>query len=223
MIAFSLRGYCRTLRVRIACTPAMMMMRLTTIAITGRRMKRSVKLELGWTGDSALMARPGASAIDRRREDLRRRGERVVDHDGLVVPELERAVADHRLVALETVQHRDEVTAPLTEANELLTSDERRLAIGALRSRRRLGCLVVRVCLLLLDQVHRVPVGGVDDAGRGDDERLVRVAGLDLDAGEHARVQAAVRVVDGGAHPDVPRGGVDLGVDGGDRALPALA
>ena len=55
MAAFSLRGYWRTLSVRIACTPAMMMIRLTTMAMTGRRMKRSVKLELGWTEDSVLM------------------------------------------------------------------------------------------------------------------------------------------------------------------------
>src|SRR3989304_1178834 len=41
-VAFSLRGYWRTLRVRIACSPAMRMSRLTTRARTGRRMKRSV-------------------------------------------------------------------------------------------------------------------------------------------------------------------------------------
>src|SRR5580698_5863348 len=41
-VALSSFGYCRTLRVRIACSPAMMMMRLTTIASTGRRMKMSV-------------------------------------------------------------------------------------------------------------------------------------------------------------------------------------
>jgi hypothetical protein len=40
---FSLRGYCRTFSVRIACSPEMMITRLTTIASTGRRMKRSVK------------------------------------------------------------------------------------------------------------------------------------------------------------------------------------
>jgi hypothetical protein len=40
--AFSLRGYCRTLRVKNACTPAMMIRKLTTRARTGRRMKRSV-------------------------------------------------------------------------------------------------------------------------------------------------------------------------------------
>src|SRR5262245_5316906 len=41
-MAMSLRGYCRTLRERIDCRPAMRITRLTTIASTGRRTKRSV-------------------------------------------------------------------------------------------------------------------------------------------------------------------------------------
>ena len=41
--AMSLRGYCRTLIVFIACKPAMRMTKLTTSASTGRLMKRSVK------------------------------------------------------------------------------------------------------------------------------------------------------------------------------------
>src|SRR3954452_304762 len=40
--AMSLRGYCRTFNVFIACNPAMRMTKLTTIASTGRLMKRSV-------------------------------------------------------------------------------------------------------------------------------------------------------------------------------------
>ena len=42
MTAMSLRGYCRTLSARIDCKPAIRMTRLTTIARTGRFMKRSV-------------------------------------------------------------------------------------------------------------------------------------------------------------------------------------
>ena len=41
-VALSSFGYWRTFSVRIACSPAMMITRLTTIASTGRRMKRSV-------------------------------------------------------------------------------------------------------------------------------------------------------------------------------------
>src|SRR5438093_5320526 len=42
MAAFSLRGYWRTLSDRAACRPAMTIRRLTTMARTGRLMKRSV-------------------------------------------------------------------------------------------------------------------------------------------------------------------------------------
>src|ERR1700751_2408488 len=38
----SLRGYCRTLNDRIACSPAMRMTRFTTIASTGRLTNKSV-------------------------------------------------------------------------------------------------------------------------------------------------------------------------------------
>ena len=41
-VALSSFGYWRTLSVRTACSPAMMMTRLTTMASTGRRMKMSV-------------------------------------------------------------------------------------------------------------------------------------------------------------------------------------
>src|SRR5450432_1108292 len=88
--AFSLFGYCRTLSVRIACTPAMTMMRFTTMAMTGRRMKRSVNF-----------ISPLPSAVHRRGVHLRRR--RVVLHlHGHPVLHLEGAVAHHRLVGLES-------------------------------------------------------------------------------------------------------------------------
>src|SRR5579883_468529 len=41
--ALSLRGYWRTVRVLTACSPAMRITRLITIARTGRRINRSVK------------------------------------------------------------------------------------------------------------------------------------------------------------------------------------
>jgi hypothetical protein len=47
IVARSSRGYCRTLSELIACRPAMMMTRLTTMANTGRRMKMSVSFMAG--------------------------------------------------------------------------------------------------------------------------------------------------------------------------------
>ena len=68
----SLRGYCRTLSERIDCSPAIRMTRLTTIASTGRRMKRSV----------SFISCPPASARARCGLDL------VVDQDGGAVRSL---------------------------------------------------------------------------------------------------------------------------------------
>ena len=80
-VALSSFGYWRTLSVRIAWMPAMMMMRLTTIASTGRRMKMSVS----FIGASAIVAGSGSSfGIELLR---------VVDHDRRAVAELEGAGA----------------------------------------------------------------------------------------------------------------------------------
>src|SRR2546422_10510509 len=82
MAAFSLRGYWRTLSDRIACTPAMTMSRLTTMASTGRRMKRSVNF---------IGAR---SLVDRFRRQLRAGREIVLHHHGDAVAQLEGAARD---------------------------------------------------------------------------------------------------------------------------------
>src|SRR5262245_46869255 len=74
--AFSLRGYWRTVSDRIAWRPAIRMIRLTTIATTGRRMKRSVNFISG-------IARVGAHL------GVGRQG--VVDHHCSAVPQLEGA------------------------------------------------------------------------------------------------------------------------------------
>ena len=54
-VALSSFGYWRTLSERIACSPAMMITRLTTIARTGRRMKMSVN----FMGASAVLRARG--------------------------------------------------------------------------------------------------------------------------------------------------------------------
>src|SRR5947209_19469954 len=77
--AFSLRGYWRTLSERIACTPAITMIRLTTSARTGRRMNRSVN----------FMEDPfGGSLVDRFGRELGARGHVVAQHHGGPVAEL---------------------------------------------------------------------------------------------------------------------------------------
>src|SRR5512142_918061 len=146
MAAFSLRGYCRTLSERIACTPAITISRLTTMAMTGRRMKRSVK-------DMALPSCVFRSALRRPRREGGLRRQRVVDDHGHPVAELEGAGAHHRLARLEPLGHGDEVAAPLAQPHELLLDGELLLPGGVLP---------------LLDDVDRVAVGGVEDRGHRD-------------------------------------------------------
>src|SRR5450759_4022367 len=70
--ALSLRGYCRTTKVRIAWNPAIRITRFTTRARTGRLMNRSVK---------DFMAATRGSTIRRaRRQFVFRRQLVVLDH-----------------------------------------------------------------------------------------------------------------------------------------------
>src|SRR5437660_9250949 len=97
----SLRGYWRTLIVLIACKPAIKMTKLTTIASTGRLMKRSVN-------DFMSILRLG---IDRVRFHLRLRREIVVDRHAHAVAEFENARAHDCLAASQTLRDRDKITA----------------------------------------------------------------------------------------------------------------
>src|SRR6266508_812974 len=98
--AFSLRGYWRALIERIAWRPAITMIRFTTIAMTGRRMKRSVSFMRSFLG--------------RLRRELRVGCEGVVHRDGGAVAQLEAAAAHDRLSRLQSVRDRDEVAPPLS-------------------------------------------------------------------------------------------------------------
>src|SRR5450631_3161676 len=106
---FSLRGYWRTFRVRIACRPAMMMTRLTTTASTGRRMKTSV-----------IFMEGSRSVVLRFWRLLEGGGQFVVDGHGLAVAELEHAGADDCFTFFEPFGDCHEITPLFSEADELL-------------------------------------------------------------------------------------------------------
>src|SRR5262245_58047870 len=91
-VALSSFGYCRTFSVRTAWMPATMISTLTTIASTGRRKKTSVTFM--------------ASAVLGMRRELRFRLDGVVDDHGRVVPQLERARADHLLARADALADR---------------------------------------------------------------------------------------------------------------------
>src|SRR6266542_2189722 len=163
--AFSLRGYWRALIERIAWSPAMTMTRLTTIAMTGRRMKRSVSFMV-----SSRCS--GASLLGRLRGELRNGG-------AVAVAQLERAAAHHRLSRVQSGDHRDDVPPALSRADELLPRD-----------RGRLPGLV----LLLLDGEHRVPVGREDHRRRGDGQHGSLLRRDDLHGREQPGAKAPVVV-----------------------------
>src|SRR5437868_13512427 len=119
MAAFSLRGYCRTLSERTACTPAITISRFTTIASTGRRMKRSVNFMV-----SIPNAGPGSLVVRRLGGDFSDRRQVVAQGQRAAVVQLEGAARDDGLAGLEAGEDRDEVAAPLAEPHELLLRDE---------------------------------------------------------------------------------------------------
>src|SRR6266850_3028477 len=118
MAAISLRGYCRTLIVFIACKPAMRMTKLTTIASTGRLMKRSVKDFMSILG----------SRIHRRRIHLRFRREIIVDRYRHSIAQFENSRAHDGFIRFQPVDNRNEIAAGFAHPNKLLTNRLRFLA-----------------------------------------------------------------------------------------------
>src|SRR5919106_4385109 len=101
----SLRGYCRTLRARMDCRPAIRMTRLTTIARTGRLTKRSVNRTLAILG---------------LRRALVPRLHLVVDGYRRAVAQLEHAGRDDFFARLHARNDRDLIAARRPELDELL-------------------------------------------------------------------------------------------------------
>src|SRR4030081_3261252 len=108
MEAMSLRGYWRTLRPpspcklgnkigRSAFEPAITITKLTTIASTGRFMKRSVN-------DFILMLRIGRGWVE-----LRLGREFVVDRDRYAVTQFENASAHNRFACLQSLRDRNKI------------------------------------------------------------------------------------------------------------------
>src|SRR5208283_2059106 len=172
----------------------MTMRRLTTMAMTGRRMKRSVNFMV-----------PLPSAVGRRGGQLSLLSV-VLHHHRHSISKLEGAVAHQRLALLESGDDCHEVPASLSHADESLSRNQPSLVV-----------------LVRLQDVDRVAEGRKEDAGRRNDERLLELVRKNIDACIHPRQEGAALVLDGRSHPDVPGAGVDLRIDGGDGAIPLSA
>src|SRR5712692_3065972 len=187
--AFSLLGDWRTLSERMAWIPAIRITKLTTIAITGRRMKRSVN----------FISLPfGESVVRRLGSQLGSGSELVVHRHRHTVAQFERAGADHGFAWGHPGDDRDEIPASLAESNELLVRDQ--------------GGLTARI-LLFLDRKNRVSVRREDHSRRRDQGHGLFVVRKHLDIHEHPRRQPPVGVFEDTANPDVTSCDVDLGID----------
>src|SRR5437763_17219450 len=141
----SLRGYWRTLIVRIACKPAMRITKLTTSASTGRLMKRSVKDFMQKsqvrTGDATPSSRPPArgragsnissfvfralsfaSRVHWVRIDLRVRRQIVVDRHRHSVSQFENSGAHNSFAGFQSFRNRHEIAARMTATHKLLSN-----------------------------------------------------------------------------------------------------
>src|SRR5262245_4554239 len=157
----SLRGYCRTDSVRIDWIPAMRITRLTTIARTGRLMKRSVN----------FMGPGSPSAVHGVRRRVVAGLRLVVDLDGRAVAQLEHPRGHDLLAGLEPREDRDLVAAAGPDLDELLAH----ALVG----------LAAVLVLQLRDDEDRVAVGSVIDRGRRDRDDVAGGAEVHVRLHEH--------------------------------------
>src|SRR5258707_9334110 len=120
----SLRGYCRTFNVFIACNPAMRMTKLTTIASTGRLMKRSVNdviYKFGIRASDFL-------SIWRFRIQFWFGCKIVVHGHSHSVAQLKESGAHKGLACFQSLRNRDEIATCFTDPRKLLPKHLRFLA-----------------------------------------------------------------------------------------------
>src|SRR2546422_8387329 len=162
--AFCVRGYCRTGSSPIERRPSTKIVRLTTVARTGRSMKISVNFLIGVSRSLIL-------GSWRR---VVRRLDRVVDDHGHPRAQLDLPGSDHGVPFLDAREDRDLVTAPAARRDELLLREQRRFPILA---------------LLFFHDEHGVAVGIVGDRRLRQRDKALRPARGDGHRGEHAGQQ----------------------------------
>src|ERR1700733_5105081 len=180
------------------------MSRLTTLASTGRRMKRSVK---AFIGDPS---RPWRFCWGRKRGGL-------VDRDRHIGLQLDLACGHHALAGPQAVLDRDSLALRRTDLHETPLDDEAAraalFAYSALLTRMRSG----------RDDKHIVAIETVNDRGAGHGQHGSRFTRRDRQISEHAGQKLAVRVGEYRAGGNVARFGADARVDRLDLALELAA
>src|SRR5271170_7603157 len=110
IVVFEVSGNCRTCSLKAAMPPISRMSRLTTVASTGRRMKRSVKVFIGLSSRSGRFRRGG------------KRG-RIVERDWRIGLELDLARGHHALAGPQPLLDRNPLAARLAETNQAPLDD----------------------------------------------------------------------------------------------------
>src|SRR5579862_489033 len=121
-MALTVRGNCSTGMVQRVRSPNTRMKRLTTVARTGRRIKRSVKPPMN--APSLFVSRMRVGVV----RDL----DRVIDLQERPVAQLELPGGYYLLPIFDAAQHRDLVAARIAGGNEGLARGSNRLAVGIL-------------------------------------------------------------------------------------------
>src|SRR5208283_3032157 len=157
--------------LRIAWYPAIKMIRFTTVATTGRLMKRSVKF---------ILPPPFClSAVRRSRRQLTLRFDVVVHRDMQTVLQPEHARRHHFFAGLQPGSDRDEVTSRLTKLDKLFSDP---LVLFSL--------LILHVC----NDENRIAVRRIVDSGRRYRYDVLPVVHQDTYFCKHARTQLPIRI-----------------------------
>src|SRR5438128_2812139 len=161
--------------------------RLTTIARTGRLMKRSVSFMT--VNGSRLPETGNWLTILRIRFGIVARLDRVVHDHRRAWTELERAGAHHFLARFDSGEHRDLIAAGAAELHELLPN----AAIGLARLR----------ILDVFDDEHGIAERRVADRRHGKCDRHGLAAAHELSIDEHSGPELARAVIERRLHADV--------------------
>src|SRR5580693_8463127 len=165
----SLRGYCRTLMLRIAWYPAIKIIRLTTVATTGRLINRSVK----------LISSSRRSTVCRVRRQVAARLNLVIDLDGCAALEPEHARCDNFVTRLKPGDHRNHIAACLPSLDKLFLNA---LVFFALR------------VFQLGDHKNGIAIRRVMNGGGGNRHHILPFAQDDTHFGKHPGTKPEIRV-----------------------------
>src|SRR6266513_644321 len=158
--AFCVRGYCSTGRSPIERRPSTKIVRLTTVARTGRSMKISVNFLI--CAPRSLVLGFGGRVV--------RRLDRVVDDHGHPCAQLDLPGGDHCIAFLDAREDRDLVAARAARRDELLLCEKR--------------CSPILALLFFHDE-HGVAVGIVGDRRLRERDMALRLPRGDGEGGEH--------------------------------------